>query len=192
MAPLSKPSGHAPIRGKKKSDSAAGVIAPLVGLTLIAGVGGGVLGVMLPFPDGDMSASGQDVNVNAKSHVEKKRLAKTGEADAGCASKRPSPDTPNALKLRELPPIITNLGSPETAWVRLQAAIVYDEKLSQNLEILVSQIMSDVVAFLHATSLSSIQGADGLRRLHEELSDRASTRSENRIKEFIIETIVIQ
>ena len=95
------------------------------------------------------------------------------------------------MKLKELPPVVTNLGNPQTVWVRLQAAIVYDERSISNLDILVSQLRSDIVAFLRVTSLASIQGADGLRRLHEELSDRASIRSEKQVKEFIIETIII-
>lgn len=165
------------------------IAAPLIALTIIAGFGGWFLGMALTPQTPGAPTQGLE---GYDKHLEKGRPAKANVSDAVSARSRHDPSESLTLKLKELPPVVTNLGNPQTVWVRLQAAIVYDERSISNLDILVSQLRSDIVAFLRATSLASIQGADGLRRLHEELSDRASIRSEKQVKEFIIETIVVQ
>jgi flagellar FliL protein len=96
------------------------------------------------------------------------------------------------MRLKELPAVITNLGTPETSWVRLQASILYDAKAVPQPDLLVTELMSDLVAFLRTISLASIEGPEGLRRLHEDLSERAAIRSEGRVREFIIQALVIQ
>jgi flagellar basal body-associated protein FliL len=146
-------------------------------LTVIACVSGGLIGFILPRESG-VGAPPQ--NGGQKASAAAAKAADNNESEG------------RSLKLKELPPIVTNLGDPSSAWVRLQAAIVYDPASTSDIEILSSQIRSDIVGFLRATSLSSVQGAEGLRRLHEDLSDRATVRSGNRVKEFIIETVVFQ
>ena len=96
------------------------------------------------------------------------------------------------LQLKELPPIVTNLASPEKAWIRMQASIVYDTSLVTQPDIMVAQIVSDTVAFLRTETLASIEGAEGLRRLREDLNERASIRSDGHVRELIIETLVTQ
>jgi flagellar basal body-associated protein FliL len=110
-------------------------------------------------------------------------------APAGGAKDAPAP---MKTKLKELAPIVTNLAAPETSWVRLQAALVYDGEAAELPEILVSEVTADIVAFLRTMSLESIEGADGLRRLHEDLSERAMIRSEGKIRELIIQALVVQ
>lgn len=160
----------------------APALFPVVAVTVGACACGVLAGVYLPQSD-SASFGAQAVVSHGTERLEEAREA--SEIDKG------PPENP-ALKLKELPPVITNLGEPASAWVRLQAAIVYDRTTISDIDILASQIQSDIVGFLRGTSLSSIQGADGLRRLHEDLSDRAAIRSERRVKEFIIETIVFQ
>jgi len=96
------------------------------------------------------------------------------------------------MKLKELAPIVTNLASPETGWVRLQASIVYDSQAVPQPDILISQVTADIVAFLRTMTLTSLEGSDGLRRLHEDLTDRAAIRSEGHIQEVIIQALVVQ
>ncbi len=76
--------------------------------------------------------------------------------------------------------------------MRLQSAIVYDAHETEHPESLIPAIMSDITAFMSTVDVSSIEGADGLRRLQEELGERAATRSERHVKEFIIESLVVQ
>jgi flagellar basal body-associated protein FliL len=113
-----------------------------------------------------------------------------GDAHGKAAEKAPPP--PPELRVKELPPLVTNLGGDKRNWVRLQSAIVYDAHETQHPEALIPEIMSDITAFMSTIDVSSIEGADGLRRLQEELGERATTRSERQVKEFIIESLVVQ
>jgi len=76
--------------------------------------------------------------------------------------------------------------------VRLQSAIVYDAHETSHPESLIPAIMSDITAFMSTIDMSTIEGPDGLRRLQEELGERAATRSEHQVKEFIIESLIVQ
>ncbi|MEK4035817.1 flagellar basal body-associated FliL family protein [Methylocystis sp. IM2] len=96
------------------------------------------------------------------------------------------------LKVRELPPIVSNLGGKERSWVRIQSAIVYDPHELEHVDALIPVLLSDITAFIGTLELSSIEGPDGLRRLQEELNERASTRSERHVRELIIEALVVQ
>jgi flagellar FliL protein len=189
MAPKPQRADLGKTKDRAGAIGASGLVAPLLALTLIAIAAGGFLGTTtLSFSQSVASAPQQE---EAKRSAGKKQR----EGPENCslvAERREGAEAGPELKLKELAPVVTNLGDPETVWVRLEAAIVYEEKSIPNVEILASQIRSDIVAFLRATSLSSIQGADGLGRLHEDLSDRASIRSGNRVREFIIETFVVQ
>jgi flagellar protein FliL len=113
-----------------------------------------------------------------------------GDAHGKAAEKAPPP--PPELRVKELPALVTNLGGDKRNWVRLQSAIVYDAHETQHPEALIPEIMSDITAFMSTIDVSSIEGADGLRRLQEELGERATTRSERQVKEFIIESLVVQ
>jgi flagellar FliL protein len=112
-----------------------------------------------------------------------------GHGAPAAAKETPAPVRTN---LKELAPIVTNLAAPETSWVRLQATLVYDGEATALTDILVSEVTADIVAFLRTMSLESIEGADGLRRLHEDLSERAVIRSEGKIRELIIQALVVQ
>jgi flagellar basal body-associated protein FliL len=101
-------------------------------------------------------------------------------------------ELPPELHVKELPPLVTNLGGDKRNWVRLQSAIVYDAHETQHPDTLIPAIMSDITAFMSTVDVSAIEGADGLRRLQEELGERAATRSERQVKEFIIESLVVQ
>jgi len=94
--------------------------------------------------------------------------------------------------LVNLPPVVTNLADPPDAWVRLQAAIVFDTKAVPAPDVLASQIAEDFLGFLKTLTVAQIGGASGLQHLREDLNERASIRSEGRIRELIIQSLVVQ
>ncbi len=94
--------------------------------------------------------------------------------------------------LANLPAIVTNLADPPDSWVRLQAAIVFDTKAVSAPDLLAAQISEDFLGFLKTLTVGQIGGASGLQHLREDLSERASIRSEGRVRELIIETLVVQ
>lgn len=93
--------------------------------------------------------------------------------------------------LRELVPIITNLANPDTVWVRLQAAIVFD-RISSEPDAYAAEIGADILAYLRTLSIDEIRGASGLQHLREDLNERAAIRSGGHVRELIIQTLVVQ
>jgi flagellar protein FliL len=91
-----------------------------------------------------------------------------------------------------LPPVVTNLADPPDAWVRLQAAIVIDTKAVPQPDVLAAQIAEDYLGFLKTLTVAQIGGASGLQHLREDLSERAAIRSEGRIRELVIQSLVVQ
>lgn len=94
--------------------------------------------------------------------------------------------------LFELPTIVTNLSAPQETWVRLEASLLYDPKVTPHPEALGAEIGDDVLAFLRTTSLTQLRGAAGLQYLRQELNDRVATRSGGAVKELVIRTLVVQ
>ncbi|HEY1735378.1 MAG TPA: flagellar basal body-associated FliL family protein [Methylovirgula sp.] len=110
---------------------------------------------------------------------------------------QPKPVEPSAkysanFSLLDLPPIITNLADPATAWIRLQAAIIYDNKAVSKPELLAAQIGEDLLAYMKTATLAQIGGASGLDHLREDLNERARIRSEGHVHEVVIQTVVVQ
>lgn len=208
--------------GGAKSSGAMEIIVAMLLLTLIGGGGGGYLGYTLAVPPAGggaaadtktkptrESADNEDAGKQADAHGGGQGNAEQdgghadghgkdhgkdhgkghgqGHGDSGAAK---APEVP--LQVKELPTIVTNLSQPETSWIRLQAAIVYDAKEVPHPEKLIAEIMSDITAFLRNVTLSSLEGSDGLRRLQEDLTERAAIRSERKVREVIIETMVVQ
>lgn len=153
----------------------------LLAVTVAAAAGGGMVGYnFLSLRSGETARA-----LEVEKPVEGSHAAGHGATDK-------PPAAPVKLEVRDLPPIVTNLARPAKSWVRLQSAIVYDASELPHVEALVAALMGDITAFLGTLDLASLEGPDGLRRLQEELSERAATRSERRLREFIIETLVIQ
>ncbi len=182
------------------------LLVPLIAVTALGGGGGGFLGFTLlssknpqkieapgqaPKEAGESAPSGKQAHGDAEEvghgsgHGEK---TKNKEAEHSA----PAAPAPALLKVKELPPIVANLGGKEHAWVRIQSAIVYDAHELEHVDTLIPVLLSDITAFVGTLELSAIEGPDGLRRLQEELNERASTRSEKRVRELIIEALVVQ
>jgi flagellar protein FliL len=94
--------------------------------------------------------------------------------------------------VRELKPIITNLVAPPGAWVRLEAALVFNAPVSAQDEPRIAEVANDTLAFLRTLSASQLQGASGLQNLREDLLERAALRTDGKISDVAIETLVIQ
>lgn len=177
-----------------QTSSSGQIVAALVVSTLIGVGGGAFLGSTLGGePPGSTGSTVADkpAEGDVLSHAGGEKAEK-GHGAHGTRESAGKDAPPSKMRLKELAPIVTNLASPETGWVRLQAAIVYDAEALPQPDILISEVTADIVTFLRTMTLASIQGADGLRRLHEDLSERAVIRSEGRIREFIIQALVVQ
>lgn len=190
-----------------KASGAMGTIVALLLLTIIGGGGGGYLGYSLaPPPIGNSAgataappttadgagAGGEDASKSEKHGADHADAHGKGGHDKHDGEHADSKAAGGALQVKELPTIVTNLAQSETSWIRLQAAIVYDPAEVPHSEKLIAEIMSDITAFLRNVTVASLEGSDGLRRLQEDLSERAAIRSDRKVRELIIETMVVQ
>ena len=111
---------------------------------------------------------------------------------AGVAESGPAPRYGADTGLLDVPPVITNLADPASAWVRLQTAIVYDKNAVSKPQMLAATIAEDILAYMKTATLAQIGGASGLEHLREDLNERASIRSDGHVRELIIQTLVVQ
>ena len=90
-----------------------------------------------------------------------------------------------------LPSIVTNLAGQGGSWVRLEASVlVADDKPIP--PALPAQLAGDVTALLRTLTLLQIAGASGFQHLREEIHDRMQTRSGGRVREVIIQSMIIE
>jgi flagellar FliL protein len=95
-------------------------------------------------------------------------------------------------KLLRLQPIVTNLAAPQGVFARIEASLVTDRLNDEEALVVAARIGEDVVAFLRTTSLAQIEGGAGMQHLREDLNERVMTRSSGKVREIIIETLVVQ
>ena len=146
------------------------LIAALLLLTLVAAGLGGGLGIQL--------AKQVEDAVREKDSAEEKPAV------------RPTYTGPTHLKA--LAPIVTNLAEPHDVWIRLEASIIFDDEAIAADDVLAGEIAADILAYLRTVSVSQIEGPSGMQHLREDLVERARIRSEGRVKELVVQTLVVQ
>ncbi len=149
-----------------KPPGKANLLVTVAALTVLAAVGGGLVGKLI------VAAAHAPA---APEPAAAKALSYGGDVD-----------------VRELPPIVTNLAAPSGIRVRLQVSLVYAKKDVENPALLMGQVSDDLVAFLKTLTLTQIEGASGLQSLREDLNERAAVRSQGKVRELVIETLVVQ
>ena len=149
---------------ESKPSLVKGLILPLLVLTLAAAGGGTLIGMQI---------------------VASVRGAHPQKPEEAAAK-------PSTAAVKELAPIVVNLAAPDGAIVRLQTAIVYDRATTPEIEVTAARISDDLLAFVKTLTMAQIQGASGLQHLREDLSERALVRSDGRVREVMIETLVVQ
>jgi flagellar FliL protein len=165
----------------KKKSSLMGTIVEWLAVTIIAAGAGAALTVMNPKPPTADKAGAEKAPLG-KLTSEKKEGEKV-EVAANCS---PGPS------LVDMPPIVTNIANPPDTWVRLEAAIVFDPKTEPHPEIVAAEIATDELAYLHTVSVSELQGPIGLENLRQDLRDRAQVRSNGKVTELLLKTLVLQ
>ena len=146
----------------------ANLIVTVAALTVLGIIGGGLVGKLIVA-----------------------RLKTDVPASPVAAAEKPAPYAGDVV-VRELPAIVTNLASPAETWIRLQVSVVFAKKAVETPDVLMARIGDDIMAFLKTLSIGEIQGASGLQSLREDLNERAAVRSEGKVREVIIENLVVQ
>lgn len=146
-------------------------LAALAVLTVIAIGTGGALGIHL--------VSKTEMAVEARRKAEADKTIRT-------------PEYTGDTVVRSLEPIITNLHASGDAWIRIEASILFNRGDVVNPAAMAAEIKQDVLAYARTLTLRQLEGASGLQHLREDLNERAHLRSDGRVRELILETVVVQ
>lgn len=159
-----------PATGDEKNKKDGGVKSLLLAgviLTLVAAGGGWFLGTQI----------GKEIA--SPLSTEKKEVKETPDTIASNS---------NVVVLN---PILTNMSAPNNAWVRMECSLV-----TQPGEVLPSamavEISNDFLAFLRNSTIVQIKGPSGLMNLREDLLDRARIRSDGKVTNVLISSLVVE
>ncbi|MCR9137894.1 MAG: flagellar basal body-associated FliL family protein [Alphaproteobacteria bacterium] len=94
-----------------------------------------------------------------------------------------------APQIVPLSPITTNLSFPSDSWVRLEIALVFEGEADLNMA---ETIHQDLLSYMRTVSLQQIEGARGFQHLRDDLSERATIRSEGRVTDLLFRTFLIE
>lgn len=153
----------------KAKNSMVGLLAAVAVLTAIAGGGGWYLGGVI---SADQQAAARSTTKDDK--------PKQGEFESRSIG-----------TIVPLQPIVTNLGIPQTTWVRLEASLVAKPGREIPADVAAS-VGDDFMSFLRSVNLMQLQGAAGLAYLRADLEERARMRSEGAVDRVFISTLVVE
>jgi flagellar FliL protein len=116
--------------------------------------------------------------------------------DGGHGGKEEKPEVPEdpaeAEKKRglfPLPAITTNLAAPSDTWIRIELSAIFDGEIDTAMADAVHQ---DLLSYLRTVKLHQVEGASGFLHLKEDIEERATIRSEGKVKGLLIKTIVFE
>jgi len=98
----------------------------------------------------------------------------------------------NVGHIQAIKPVVANLADPKSVFVRIQGTVVFKENALDDAQVMISKIESDISSYIRTLTLADIEGAGGLRHLREDLNYRAQVRTDGKVNEFILETMVVQ
>ncbi len=114
------------------------------------------------------------------------------------AEKEAAQNAPRPLKysgdtvIKTLEPVVSNLAEPSGVWVRLETSIIFDNGAIENPDVMGAEIRKDMMAYVRTLKLAQIEGPSGLQHLREDLNERARVRADGRVRELLIETMIVQ
>lgn len=180
-APAAAGTSAAKDKDKKADGSSKGFIIAIVALTIVGGAGGYIFATQVLKPPAVAEAS--------LTEVETKQPSDGKEHGNDAVKDKSEPKL--AGRLVPLPPIVTNLLEPSNVFIRVEGSILVDPEFSDDAS-LAAKVSEDVMVLLKTLTLARIQGASGLSHLREDINDRVKIRSENKARELIINTLVIE
>ncbi|QTL04327.1 flagellar basal body-associated FliL family protein [Aquabacter sp. L1I39] len=157
--------GEAPKKG-------GGAFIAVLILTLLAGAGGGGLGYKM---------------AGTVEHVVEARIA----AEPPKKEEKPL-NFEGDLGVQDLKPVVVNLAAPSSTFVRIEGALIYKNGVLPNPAATAAEVREDIMAYMRTISLSQLEGPSALQHLREDLNERAQVRGHGKVKELVLETLVVQ
>jgi flagellar FliL protein len=96
---------------------------------------------------------------------------------------------PVSMRILPLETITTNLADPTDIWVRLELALVFADQPDPELGEIVHQ---DILAYLRTVKARQIEGPSGFQHLRSDLDERARVRSDGKVKQVLIRTMLFE
>ena len=94
--------------------------------------------------------------------------------------------------VKPLEAVVTNLASPSDTWVRLEASMVFKNGALDNPDVTGATIRQDILAYLRTVNIGQLEGPSALQHLIEDLDERAAVRTNGRVSELVIQSLVLQ
>ena len=94
-------------------------------------------------------------------------------------------------RLKPIAPLLTNLAEPAQAYIRVEAAILTDDKFEDGGK-LTAEIGDDFLAYLRTVKLEQLEGPSGYQFLKQDLLDRARLRGGNVIHGVYFQTFIVE
>ncbi len=69
---------------------------------------------------------------------------------------------------------------------------MFDPKALPHPEAVAGKIGEDILAYLRTVTLKQLEGPIGLEAIREDLNERAAIRSEGKVRELVLRTLVVQ
>lgn len=97
----------------------------------------------------------------------------------------------SGLKLitQDLPLITTNMAAPMDIWVRMDVSLLIEKELPTETAAMVHQ---DLLAFMRTLKMHQAEGPSGLQHLKADLRERAMLRTDGRVRDVLIRTLVFE
>lgn len=134
-----------------------------------------------------------------KGHADKARAdqghGEKGHAYKGHGDKKDADKSAAASRVAgvvALPPVVAPLKAPAEVWVRFEGAIVVDAMPAPEAALLASRVAADTLAYFSTQSLPDLEGGAGLNGVREDLLERARLRSDGKVRELLVTTLVAQ
>jgi flagellar FliL protein len=159
--------------GEPKGSSPLALVLALIIVTVLAAGTGGLIGLFLQ-PQAHQSGPAP-----AQSKAEHQAKEAGGHGTAGAS-------------LKVLAPVTTNLSGQKSTWVRLETAIVLEGEPPADVDVLGGKITDDILAFMRTVPLAHIEGPSGYQNLREDLNDLVLVRSGGKVRELVVQTLIIE
>lgn len=180
---------------KEKADAAApakggGAMSTIVALVILTGLGvgaGGLFGIQAAQKIATQPSAAEPAK---DAHAAKPAAAKANDHGSSKEhGKEAGKEAAQGPHLVPLPNIVTNLAAPEKIWIRLEASAIIDDADPAKLA---SVLAEDILAYLRTVKLDQIQGGSGYQYLREDLNERVRLRGQGKVRDFILQSFILE
>jgi flagellar FliL protein len=147
----------------------------------VAGRRGGMLGLILSVAVVTLAAAGLGAGLGMRtaSTIETAEPAQSAALDGD-------------MVVQPVEAVVTNLAAPGDVWIRLETAVVFKKGAVENPAVMAAEIREDILAYARTVSLAELEGPSALQHLREDLNERVAIRTDGRVNDLVIQSLVVQ